>query len=63
MENFITQYPTPPNEWLYKDENENRLFSDYVIRPTDSEPWNECTNADKEEWEKSHPQPQPEEPM
>lgn len=61
MENTtIIQRPTPPNEWLYKDISENeRWFSDEICRPVGSEPWMECTNAEKEQWESEH---QPEEP-
>ncbi len=48
----IKQYPTPPNEWLYQDQEDGtRLFTDYVIRNTESKPWSECTNEEKEAWE------------
>jgi len=58
----IKQNPTPPNEWLYKDITENdRRFSPFVIRPENSQPWAECTNAEKEQWEADHPQPEPDE--
>lgn len=53
-----TQYPTPPNEWLYQDQEDgSRIFTDYVILGKEAEPWSECTTAEKEQWEKDHPQP------
>ena len=57
------QAPTPPNEWLYKDEGEdNRLFAKEVTLPDSASFWAECTTAEKEEWEREHPQPEPQEP-
>jgi len=59
----ITQRPTPPNEWLYWQEDENtRIFTDYVIRNEQSPAWNECTNEEKEQWEQEHPKPEPPQP-
>lgn len=55
------QTTTPPNEWLYKDEEEKRLFRKEVILPDTAPFWVECTNEEKEEWEREHPQPEPEE--
>ena len=56
----IVQRPTPPNEWLHDGATDyNRIFSDYIIKP-DTEPnWAECTNEEKEEWEREHPAPEP----
>jgi len=55
----ITQYPTPPNEWLHNGADDyTRIFTDYVIRPDSTEPWQECTTAEKEQWETEHPQPE-----
>lgn len=54
----IRQTPTPPNEWLYKDEGENRLFAQEIIRPESAPAWQECTTAEKEEWEREHPTPE-----
>ena len=55
----ITQYPTPPNEWLHDGAPDyTRIFTDYVIRPDSSEPWLECTTEEKISWEESHPQPE-----
>ena len=57
----ITQRPTPPNEWLYNDISEKeRWFTDEICRPVGSEPWLECTDAEKRKWEEDHPQPEPE---
>ena len=57
----IRQYPTPPNEWLHDGaQDHTRIFTDYVIRNVDSEPWNECTNEEKLAWEEAH---KPEEPI
>jgi hypothetical protein len=57
----IIQRPTPPCEWLYKDiSEEERWFSDEICRPIGSEPWLECTQAEREKWESEH-KPEPEE--
>lgn len=57
----ITQYPTPPNEWLHNGaEDYTRIFTDYIIRPDTAPAWAECTTAEKEQWEKDHPQPEDE---
>lgn len=54
------QIPTPPNEWLYKEESESvRLWAQAVDLPDSLPYWAECTNAEKEEWEHEHPQPEP----
>lgn len=47
--------------WLYQDRSENdRYFTDMVLLGKHEEPWAECTNAEKEEWEREHnPQPEP----
>lgn len=56
----ITQRPTPPNEWLHnKAQDHTRIFANYIIRPTTTPAWAECTNAEKEQWEREHPQPDP----
>ena len=39
-----------------------RYFTDAVYLGKDAEPWAECTTAEKEEWEREHPQPEPQEP-
>lgn len=54
----VRQYPTPPNEWLHDGAKDHtRLFRDFIIRNADAEPWKECTNAEKEQWELEHPAP------
>lgn len=41
--------------WLYQDINENeRVFCDYVILPETAQYWPECTNDEKEQWEREH---------
>ena len=48
--------------WLCTDLNsDDCLFAKVVIRPAYSEPWSECTNAEKEAWEEEHNPPEPEE--
>lgn len=61
----IFQYPTPPNTWLHDSAPDyNRIFTDYIIRPETAEPWAECTDEEKEAWEKEHPMPEePEEQL
>lgn len=55
------QRPTPPNEWLYEDRGaDNRYFTTIVYLGKNAEPWAECTNEEKEQWEREHPQPEPE---
>lgn len=59
----IVQRPTPPNEWLHNGAPDyTRIFTDYIIRPESAPEWAECTNEEKEEWEREHPQPEPPEP-
>lgn len=58
MENYIKQIPTPPNEWVYKDDGDDRMFRIEVMLPIGVPAWAECTNAEKEQWEKDHPQPE-----
>lgn len=56
------QRPTPPNEWLYEDRGENnRYFTKVVFLGKHAEPWAECTNEEKEQWEHDHQPEQPEE--
>lgn len=47
--------------WLYQDQSENyRYFTKEIYLPDDAEPWAECTNEEKEQWEEEHRPPQPE---
>lgn len=49
------QTPTPPNAWCYQDQGENyRYFTKRVLLGHDAEPWPECTNEEKEQWEHDH---------
>ena len=55
----IRQYPIPPNTWLHDGaEDYTRFFTDYIIRPESTEPWAECTDEKRQEWEKNHPYPE-----
>lgn len=55
------QRPTSPNEWLYKDIDENkRLFVRVVTLPDEVALWAECTNEQREQWEQEHPEPEDE---
>jgi len=59
------QTPTPPNEWLYQDYTEEdvvkRDFKPFVYLGKNAEPWAECTNEEKVQWEEEHkPEPEPE---
>lgn len=54
----IVQRPTPPNEWLHNGADEHtRIFTDYIIRPDYAPAWEECTTAEKKQWEQEHPEP------
>lgn len=49
------QTPTPPNEWCYQDQGENfRYFTKKVILGANAEPWAECTEEEKVQWEEEH---------
>ena len=42
----MTQYPTPPNDWLYRNEQDGSVtFTDYVIRNEETPAWLECTDS------------------
>lgn len=48
--------------WLYKNEDiETRLFAKMVRSDKEENVliWEECTNEEKEEWEREHPAPEP----
>lgn len=54
----VTQRPTPPNVWLHNGaEDYTRIFSDYIIRPESATPWEECTDEERKEFERTHPNP------
>jgi len=49
--------------WLHDGAQDwQRVFSKLVYLGKDTEPWAECTTAEKEAWEAEHPQPEPPEP-
>ena len=57
---MIEQHPSAGMDWLYEDRGENnRYFTDVVYYPEGTEPWAECTQAEREQWEREHPQPEP----
>lgn len=55
------QIPTNPDNWLYQDWDENtRVFGKEVWLADNADEWAECTNEEKDEWERQH---QPDEPI
>lgn len=55
------QRPTKENNWLYEDKSENdRYFFKIALLADDASEFPECTDAEKEEWEREHPTPEPE---
>lgn len=54
------QTPSSEDNWLYKDEGDKRIFSKLVCLPDDAPLWQECTTEEKEEFERTHPAPEPE---
>lgn len=54
------QRPTEGHDWLYQDRGENdRYFTDVVYLGKHEPEWAQCTQAEREEWEREH---QPETP-
>ena len=53
------EYPDN-GKWLHDSAPDyTRNFkNDFVILGCNAEPWQECTTAEKEEWEREHPQPE-----
>ena len=74
MRKIIDLYPEAPNEWVYRDHDDDllpdgtprRQFEPSVTIPlADLDLWHECTTADKQAWETEHlpePEPEPETP-
>lgn len=55
------QEPKNPDNWLYRDFSEdNRMFTKLAYLGINDTEWPECTNEEKEQWEREHPQPEPE---
>lgn len=52
------QIPSTPDNWLHNNAQDwQRIFSKLVYLGKDAEPWQECTDAEKEQWEADHPEP------
>lgn len=57
------QTPSTPDNWLHNGAQDwRRIFSKLVYLGKDAEPWAECTNDEKEQWEEAHPVPEPPQP-
>ena len=52
------QTPTPPNEWVYEEYEEYgrvvRNFKPFVYLGKNADPWPECTDQEKKDWEDEH---------
>ena len=60
--NTYKQVPSNPDNWLHNGaEDWTRYFAKFAY-PSGEYRFPECTNAEKEEWERLHPQPVPPEP-
>ena len=58
---MIVQRPSEGYDWLFEDRaDDDRYFTTVVYRPEGTDPWLECTDADKQAWEDEHrPEPTP----
>ena len=55
------QTPSAGFDWLYRDfGKDNRVFSKLVYLGVNDTQWDECTQTEREEWGREHPQPEPE---
>ena len=55
------QRPTPPNDWLYQDrDNDERYFTTFIFLGKHESEWLQCTDEEKRKWEEDHPEPEPE---
>lgn len=70
-EKIIDLYPEAPNEWVYRDHDDDllpdgtprRQFEPSVTIPlSDLDLWHECTDAERRDWEEQHPYPADPEP-
>ena len=68
MRKIIDLYPEAPNEWVYRDHDDDlmpdgtprRQFEPSVTIPlSDLDLWHECTDQQRREWEEAHPDPEP----
>lgn len=54
------QEPKNPNNWLFRDlAEDNRVFSKVVYLGKNDTEWDECTDAEKLQWEEEHKQEEP----
>lgn len=54
------QEPSNPDNWLHNEEKDHtRLFRKLVYLGITAQEWAECTTAEKEQWEREHPEPEP----
>lgn len=59
MNEIRKQTPSIPDNWLHDGAPDwQRIFSKLVYLGKDAPEWAECTNEEKEEWEREHPQPE-----
>lgn len=62
--NFRKQEVTQPDNWLHNNAPDyTRSFGKFAYLPQGADDLPECTNAEKEQWEKAHPQPTPPSPI
>ena len=66
MRKIIDLYPEAPNEWVYRDHDDDllpdgtprRQFEPSVTIPlSDLDLWHECTDQQRRDWEEQHPEP------
>ena len=53
------QTPTTPDNWLFRDSEDNRLFKKKVYLGKNDTEWDECTDEEKQAWEAAHPIEEP----
>lgn len=56
-ENGLDNQYSDEGKWLYQDQSENyRYFTNVVLLGNGEEPWPECTEQERQEWELSQNQ-------
>ena len=59
MNEIRKQTTIKPDNWLHDGAQDwKRVFSKLIYLGKDAEPWAECTNEEKEEFERIHPAPE-----
>lgn len=53
------QTPKNPNNWLFRDTEDNRVFSKKIYLGKNDTEWDECTDEEKQAWEAAHPIEEP----